>query len=95
MSNCHNCVFHQTIPGDCHISCGNPVVVKNALTIVASLHSGMGYNLIPILGFTMSQHGIDNGWANFPLNYDPIWIEGECKLKILKKDENEQSQSQT
>ena len=25
-----------------------------------------------------AEHGRRNGWWSFPLNYDPVWMEGEC-----------------
>lgn len=25
------------------------------------------------------QHGIDNGWFTFPVNYDPKWMTSECQ----------------
>lgn len=25
-----------------------------------------------------NHHGITRGWYNFPLNYDPVWMEEEC-----------------
>lgn len=27
------------------------------------------------LGVVGSQHGIDNGWFNWPYNFDPLWLE--------------------
>lgn len=24
-------------------------------------------------------YGIQNGWYNFPWNYDPVWMDTECK----------------
>lgn len=24
------------------------------------------------------QHAIENCWWRFPVNYDPVWMEGEC-----------------
>ena len=30
------------------------------------------------LGIKLNQHGVDNHWADFPYQFDPIWIE-ECK----------------
>ena len=42
--------------------------------------SGESEQLIGPLGFSFNSHGVANGWANFPLNYDPVWMQGECKL---------------
>ena len=33
-----------------------------------------------------SKQGIINGWYNFPLNYDPVWQEEECKAFSTKID---------
>lgn len=29
-------------------------------------------------------HGIRNGWWKFPLNYDPVWMQGQCKAYSKK-----------
>lgn len=37
----------------------------------------------------INEHGAKNGWAEWPLDFDPIWIE-ECVLKnIPMKDSDE------
>jgi hypothetical protein len=28
---------------------------------------------------TANPHGIKNGWFNFPIDFDPVWIEGQCE----------------
>ena len=28
---------------------------------------------------SLNDHGVKNGWANWPLNFDPVWVE-ECLL---------------
>lgn len=86
MSNCHNCVFKKNIPGDCHVACAHPAVVNNASKILLITLNGQSRELEPILGFHMHDHGVREGWATFPVNYDPIWMVGECKLFIDKKD---------
>lgn len=62
-TNCNNCQFSETIPGDCHLKCNafNPLLEFNA-------------------------HGVKNGWANYPENFDPIWIENECHQFRDKSD---------
>lgn len=91
MSNCHNCVFKRNIPGDCHIACAHPVIVPNATKIVLIIVNGQGHALEPLLGFTFNHHGVQQGWANFPVNYDPVWMEGECKLFMDKDEKNGES----
>ena len=26
-----------------------------------------------------NRHGIRNGWFLYPMNYDPVWMENECR----------------
>jgi len=26
-----------------------------------------------------NEHGLKNGWYNFPYNYDPVWQESKCE----------------
>lgn len=33
-----------------------------------------------------NEHGIRNGWYMFPLNFDPVWMEEECKAYSAEKD---------
>ncbi len=32
-----------------------------------------------------NQHGIDNGWFIYPLNFDPAWKLRQCSMYIPKK----------
>lgn len=62
--NCHECQHSHTIPGDCHIDCReglNQCFSGGAVTIRVSLN----------------EHGVKNGWAHWPFNFDPIWV-NEC-----------------
>ena len=83
MSKCNTCPFKCNIPGDAHISCGHPVFTKNQdIAIKVSIGIMLGYtnSLKDTLGLSFNSHGVSNGWCNFPVNYDPIWVEGDCKL---------------
>jgi hypothetical protein len=31
------------------------------------------------MGITAHPQGVRGGWFGFPLNYDPVWMQGECK----------------
>jgi hypothetical protein len=39
-----------------------------------SLGINLGDELGDLLGVTGSQHGINSGWFNWPLNFDPAWL---------------------
>lgn len=32
----------------------------------------------PDPAMTGHQHGIENGWFMYPLNYDPVWMTAKC-----------------
>jgi hypothetical protein len=90
MVNCHSCKYSRSIPGDCHISCAAIVLSNESATkIFAAVTSG-----IPVLikavtdvtGLSFDSYGIQSGYCMFPLNYDPVWMSGTCKLKQLSED---------
>lgn len=69
--NCHQCKHHRRIPGDAHIGCDHPEAHVIGLMAVitfaeASYKSGLAVKL--------SRHGVDQGWAMWPVNFDPIWL---------------------
>jgi hypothetical protein len=33
-----------------------------------------------------NSHGIQSGWYNFPLNYDPVWMDEECLFVTTVRD---------
>lgn len=80
-SPCVECPFKQSIPGDCHVACGHPVANgEHQLTILSLVFSGQASLLQEAFGLTISQHAINNGWADFPMNFDPIWVTGTCSM---------------
>lgn len=60
--NCWDCKHSETNPGDCHLTCrkGMNEVFKGAST---DTH------------VKLNPHGVKMGWAYWPLNFDPVWIE--------------------
>lgn len=90
MNDCERCPFKSNIPGDAHISCNHPVYQKDpdlAFKVNIAVMLGISSAITKNLGLTFSRHGVESGWCSYPFNYDPIWIEGECKL--LKNYENQ------
>lgn len=84
--NCYDCRHHGTIPGDAHISCNHPKnkssdffgdPLNEVLAIFASV--GRADPLVSPtaanMGITINAHGLGHGWANWPWNFDPIWID--------------------
>lgn len=61
---CHSCIHRGLIPGTHHSRCLHP-------TPIATVASGMAPSFNP--------HGVARGWAAWPYNFDPIWLE-ECDI---------------
>lgn len=88
MSDCNSCQFKRNIPGDCHISCGHPVFTSDpnlAFKVNIALMTGNQKLIKPYLGLDFSEYGISSGWCSFPVNYDPIWVSGECNLRAISE----------
>ena len=85
MSNCYKCEFRGTVPGSAHSSCN---VVKHILEGVdegriASLELALMVGKASLENngeeaVKRDPHGVKNGWANWPLDFDPVWI--DCSL---------------
>jgi len=104
--DCYTCKHRRGIPGDCHSCCKHPSlgdVPDNALIGLMGILAGAGR----VPGFQVNSkelnikgnpHGIRNGWFNFPVNFDPTWLENcdgyENKNKEEKKDGKEEASIQ-
>jgi hypothetical protein len=88
---CYTCQYRGTIPGDCHSRCRHPLVEAvtenaGALGELASLlassrRAGVLQASIPFeavrkaMGVKGNPHGIAEGWFQWPINFDPTWLE--------------------
>jgi len=89
--NCYECKHRSSIPGDAHSCCLHP---ETGLTSGGDLFS----NLVSIfdgsaldggvkMGIQLNPHGVRNGWAMWPANFDPIWVTNcNCFEKKELKD---------
>jgi len=81
--NCYDCKWRGEVAGSAHSSCKHPKCGKledNPLLSIMSIIGAVRGGLPPMktgLKVKFNQHGIDSGWANHPLNFDPVWLE-EC-----------------
>jgi len=82
-SKCYLCRYKGVIPGDAHICCDHPLVKDNTFAALSCLisvglvaklghHSG---SIFEPLNIQANEHGIKEGWFNWPLNFDPVWLE--------------------
>lgn len=72
MSTCEECVFAGPIPGNAHTKCNHPLGLELFMA-----------NKKPVI----NEHGAKNGWANWPFDFDPIWIEA-CEFKQMEDRNN-------
>ena len=80
--DCYSCIHRQSIPGTSHSACGHPEALEGIkdnplaeiLAAFGSVGRGPGLN-VRRLGVTADSHGVRMGWFNWPLNFDPIWLE--------------------
>lgn len=81
--NCYSCKWRGKVCGSAHSNCNHPSVKaahEDAGLQIASIFAGVG-RCAPVimqskeLNIKANPHGIKNGWFNFPLNFDPRWLE--------------------
>jgi hypothetical protein len=81
--NCYECIYRRDLIGDAHSRCVHPDVktivadkgsLIEMLGLLGSVGRGPGLNL-KMLGVTGHPHGVKQGWFNWPVNFDPVWLE--------------------
>jgi hypothetical protein len=92
MSNCYNCQYRGNLPGSAHSSCNGLRSLANdpndagLVLLETKLSLGMVSMKIgndPIV--EINPHGRSNGWAMWPLDFDPIWV-SDCKIFKEKEE---------
>ena len=84
--NCYKCAYRGSIPGNAHSKCLHPKIklatedpLLEIFSIIgsrglSSLGINLGDGLGDLLGVTGNEHGIKGGWFNWPINFDPGWL---------------------
>lgn len=93
--NCRECKYMGIIHGDAHSKCTHPSIGKidpmsELLGIFASVGrvSPVTHEASKKLNIKGNPHGIKNGWFNWPMNFDPLWLEN-CDGFTPKQTEGE------
>jgi len=74
---CDTCSYvGPAMAGNCHNTCNSPVFKSENDKFVVLVNNIRG----PRVGPRFSSHAAMNGWANWPLEFDPIWMESDCGL---------------
>ena len=90
--DCYNCKFRGNVSGSAHSSCkvisctGNEKSFELEVLLASHQVQLMDGDNNPIV--KLSPHGVKNGWANWPLNFDPVWVES-CKFFTEKVLQNQ------
>ena len=90
-SNCYKCEHRGDIPGSAHSCCKHPAnaeLLNNPLAQMLGIFASVG-RIAPVqtktkLNVKGHPTGIKRGWFNWPMNFDPVWLEecnGFSKLK--------------
>jgi hypothetical protein len=74
--SCRNCKFRQEVGWSSHSRC-SAVDKLNLSEKEQETISITGK--IKVKEVKFHQHGVNNGWANWPTDFDPCWLE-ECSL---------------
>ena len=80
---CYKCYYRGTIPGSAHSKCLHPSVkdvtddpLANILGILASVRRRQPFtDRASKLNIKAASHGVKSGWFNWPVNFDPVWLE--------------------
>lgn len=89
-NNCYSCKFRGSVPGSAHSCC--KVISDNTsdkgkafeLEILLASHQVQMTDKTTNESLVkLNEHGIKNRWANWPLDFDPIWVE-ECRFFLEK-----------
>jgi hypothetical protein len=99
MVDCWTCKWRRESPGSAHISCHHPSLglddrnpMLAFLEILGSVNRMKGMpSLGKKLNIKLSAHGVKRGWANWPFNFDPIWVEHCDGLEKEEKPFTEES----
>lgn len=81
--NCRSCVHVGSVPGSAHVCCQHPKnkeFLNDPLMGFLGIFASVGRTKPQIsqtvidLEIEINPHGLRNGWANWPWNFDPVWI---------------------
>lgn len=73
---CNTCSYVGSVSGNCHSTCNSPLFKGENDKFVVLLTNISGNRVGP----RFNTHAMINGWANWPVEFDPIWMESDCGL---------------
>lgn len=82
MNNCFKCPYRKEVVGSAHSKCNHPELMGQEFIVSLIIQRDITI-LEPYI--TINEHGFRNGWAMWPINFDPVWI--TCKLPMPQEPE--------
>lgn len=79
--NCYECIHRRELVGDCHSSCAAPRASIAYLMVFAAGKSE--FSSPEGVHIRASTHGVRSGWFMWPINFDPVWLQG-CSEYVSK-----------
>ncbi len=75
--DCFKCKHKNNLPGNTHICCKHPSTESalGALAGMLQILSGQMPDEMNKLNIKGNEHGIKSGWFNWPIDFDPLWLE--------------------
>lgn len=94
--NCYTCRFRTTVPGSAHSCCtviretAKELGMEDAKAVLLESAVAFGKATITVNSaepaVKLNPHGVKNGWATWPFDFDPTWVDS-CEFETAKKDE--------
>ena len=79
--HCHTCQHHKPVPDTDNCACNHPWLDSKNTAMAQLMVQKMGECKMVNEGVEffvkINQQGIDSGAANWPIDFDPVWLE-EC-----------------
>lgn len=69
-TRCYNCKHRREVPGSVHSSC-NALGDTSKLYLMWYIQQADGQ----IENLKLNPHGMRNGWACWPVDFDPCWVD--------------------
>jgi hypothetical protein len=88
--NCYKCIYRGNVPGSAHSRCNVLSSNCSSESEVFRLEILLSTNQVQLTNketkdplVKLNDHGIKNGWASWPIDFDPVWVEG-CIFETKK-----------
>lgn len=79
---CSTCKHAGDVYNSCHASCKHPAVneiISNSDDLMFLLDGIVNKKKIPYIHMSLKvdikKQGIEGGWASWPFNFDPMWLD--------------------